>query len=394
MSSLSLRERAGGEGAILNSPPHPDPLPRGGEGKLLILLCVLALPALAHKGSDSYWTLRANGAAVSGNLDVALRDLEVLSGLDADGNGSITWGEVRAKEPDLRAALTTALAITQGPTPCPLELGAFRVIRHSDGMYLSVPMSARCSNPITALEVNYSLLFDVDAQHRGLLSLSGQTGENWTAFSNAKRSQTVAFTSIGAGEQTGLAFLQGVHHIRIGWDHLCFLFALLLPSVLRRAGASWEPRPAFKPALRDVAKVVTAFTIAHSITLALAAFDVVTPNAKWVEVAIAVSVALAAFNNLMPFVPETRWSLAFSLGLMHGFGFVAAIRDLGAGGPSLWLSVLGFNLGVEAGQLAIVAAFVPAAWLLRARRAYRLIVMPLGSAVILGVALYWTWQRI
>ena len=357
-------------------------------------MLLFALPAFAHKGSDAYWALRASGSAVSGNIDVALRDLEVLVGLDADGNGSITWGEVKAKEAALRTALIGAMTITQGATPCPLELGAFRVIHHSDGMYLSVPTSTRCGAAITTLEVSYALLFDVDAQHRGLLSLSGQTGENWTAFTNNKRTQTVAFTSIGGGEQTGLAFLQGVHHIRVGWDHLCFLFALLLPSVLRRAGASWAPRPAFKPALLDVAKVVTAFTVAHSITLALAAFDVVTPNAKWVEVAIAVSVALAAFNNLVPFVPETRWSLAFSLGLMHGFGFVAAIRDLGAGGPSLWLSVLGFNVGVEAGQLAIVAAFVPVAWLLRGRPAYRAVVLPLGSAVILGVALYWTWQRI
>jgi HupE / UreJ protein len=139
---------------------------------------------------------------------------------------------------------------------------------------------------------------------------------------------------------------------------------------------------------------VTAFTVAHSLTLGLAAFGVVTPNAQWVEVAIALSVALAAFNNLVPFVPDTRWSLAFSLGLMHGFGFVSAIQDLGADGPSLWLSVLGFNLGVEAGQLGIVALFVPLAWSLRKQAFYARLLMPLGSALILGIALFWTSQRI
>jgi hypothetical protein len=96
----------------------------------------------------------------------------------------------------------------------------------------------------------------------------------------------------------------------------------------------------------------------------------------------------------VPFVPDTRWSLAFSLGLMHGFGFVSAISDLGAEGPSLWLSVLGFNLGVEAGQLGIVALFVPVAWRLRERRLYRGVVLPLGSALILGIALFWTTQRL
>ena len=360
----------------------------------LLLLILLAAPAFAHKGSDAYWTLRAGGSALSGRIDVALRDLDVLLGLDANGDGQLTWGEVRAKEVPLRAALGKALSVDQHGAACPLELGSFSVIPHSDGMYLSVPTSARCAQPIDALEVKYALLFDVDAQHRGLLSVSGESGGNWLAFTGNRRAQAVTFTSIGAGEQTGLAFFQGVHHIAIGWDHLCFLFALLLPSVLKRTPHAWTPRPAFKQTLLDVTKVVTAFTVAHSITLGLAAFGVVTPNAKWVEVAIAVSVALAAFNNLVPFVPDARWSLAFSLGLMHGFGFVSAIRDLGAAGPSLWLSVLGFNLGVEAGQLGIVACFVPVAWLLRGKPVYRSVVLPLGSALILGVALFWTSQRL
>ena len=362
--------------------------------KHLLLLILLACPALAHKGSDAYWTLTASGTALSGRLDVALKDLDLLIGLDGNGDGKLTWGEVKSNEATVRNALSKALAVTQGANPCPLELGASSVVTHSDGMYLATPLTARCPAAITQLELRYELLFDVDAQHRGLLSVSGAAGGNWSAFTNNRRIQSATFTSIGAGEQTGRAFFEGVHHIAVGWDHLCFLFALLLPSVLRRAGADWVPRPAFKPTLLDVSKVVTAFTVAHSITLGLAAFGVVNPNGKWVEVAIAVSVALAAFNNLVPFVPETRWSLAFSLGLMHGFGFVSAIRDLGAAGPSMWLSVFGFNLGVEAGQLAIVAAFVPVAWLLRARPVYRALLMPLGSAVILGIALFWTWQRL
>ncbi|MFZ5445994.1 MAG: HupE/UreJ family protein, partial [Myxococcota bacterium] len=293
-----------------------------------------------------------------------------------------------------RDALARGLSLTQGAAPCPLELGALALITHSDGVYASVPLRARCPAPVTELEVGYRLLFELDAQHRGLVSVSSEGGGNWTAFTSNRRAQRLTFTSVSRGQQTGLAFRQGVHHIAIGWDHLCFLFALLLPSVLRREGRQWVPREGLRATLLDVTKVVTAFTAAHSITLGLAAFGVVTPNAQWVEVTIALSVALAAFNNLVPFVPDTRWSLAFSLGLMHGFGFVSAIQDLGADGATLGLSVLGFNLGVEAGQLAIVAVFVPLAWLLRARPAYVRVVLPLGSALILGVALFWTSQRV
>jgi hypothetical protein len=379
--------------------PSPRPSPPQGRGSfwslaLVALVALIALPAFAHKGSDAYWTLRADGTRVSGRLDVALRDLDLLLPLDGNADGKLTWGELRANEQQLCATVTTALTLQQATTPCPLTCGALKVVQHSDGAYAALELSAQCPAPVTELTAGYALLFDADAQHRGLLSLSSAGDAHWDAFTNNVRSRTVSFTPISAGTQTGLAFVQGMHHIAIGWDHLCFLFALLLPSVLRRTGTAWEPREAFKPTLLDVTKVVTAFTVAHSITLGLAAFDVVHPNAHWVEVAIAVSVALAAFNNLVPFVPDTRWSLAFSLGLMHGFGFVQAIADLGASGPSMWLSVLGFNLGVEAGQLSIVACFVPLAWLLRTRVAYLKVILPLGSAVILGVALFWTSQRL
>ncbi len=382
-SPCASGERAGVRGPLLPLLP------------LLLLLLLLTPPAAhAHKGSDAYWHLRAHDARLEGRLDVALRDLEPTLHFDTNADGALTWGEIRAREPQLREALSAALRITQATAPCPLTLGVLALVHHSDGTYLAVPTTAQCPAPVAEVLVHYALCFDDDAQHRALLSLSSEAGGHWVAFTANQRTQAVTFTTTSALAQTGLAFRQGVHHIAIGWDHLCFLFALLLPSVLRRVGPSWEPRAAFQPTLLEVTKVVTAFTVAHSLTLGLSAFEVVTPNAQWVEVAIALSVALAAFNNLVPFVPDTRWSLAFSLGLMHGFGFVSAIQDLGAEGPSLWLSVFGFNLGVEAGQLGIVAVFVPLAWAWRRRAAYPRVLLPLGSALILGLALYWTSQRL
>ncbi|MBL8916113.1 MAG: HupE/UreJ family protein [Archangium sp.] len=389
--------------------PHPDPSrasrvapdapARASRSRAFVTAACIAFaltatPAFAHKGSDAYWTIRADGPRVTGRLDVALRDLDLAVALDTNADGNITWNEVRAQQPNICTALTTALSLEQNKSRCPLTCGALRIVDHSDGSYAALDLDATCPAPVTELTASYALLFDADAQHRGLLSVAGAGETHWDAFTTNARTRTVSFSPVSASSQTGLAFAQGVHHIAIGWDHLCFLFALLLPSVLKRTEKTWAPRDAFKPTLLDVTKVVTAFTLAHSITLGLAAFEVVHPNAHWVEVSIAVSVALAAFNNLVPFVPETRWSLAFSLGLMHGFGFVQAIADLGAAGPSMWLSVLGFNLGVEAGQLCIVALFVPVAWLLRSRTAYLKVILPLGSAVILGVALFWTSQRI
>ena len=382
-------ERVGERGRIaLTNPPSPSPLP------FVLLVLLLSTAAFAHKGSDAYWTLGATGNTVSGRFDVALRDLDLIVPLDTDGDGAITWKEVLAQRATIDSTLQHSLRLTQSSSPCPLVFGSPEIVQHSDGAYLAVPVSATCPTDITRLTARYALLFDADAQHRGLLSVRGTEGGQWLAFTPNHREEDVAFEPLSPGTQMGRAFAQGVHHIAIGWDHLCFLFALLLPSVLRREPRAWVPRVGFKSTLLDVTKVVTAFTVAHSITLGLASFGVVTPNAQWVEVAIAVSVALAAFNNLVPFVPDTRWSLAFALGLMHGFGFVAAIQDLGAEGLTLGLSVLGFNLGVETGQLAIVACFVPLAWLLRQRGVYTRVVLPAGSALILGIALFWTAERL
>src|SRR5262249_20126574 len=156
-----------------------------------------------------------------------------------------------------------------------------------------------------------------------------------------------------------------------GFDHILFLLSLLLPSVLVRQRSAWQPVSGLRPAFAEVFKVVTAFTLAHSITLSLATFGVLTPPSRWVESAIAASVLVAALGNLFAFPSRQRWAIAFAFGLIHGFGFAAVLSDLGLPHQVLLLGLLGFNLGVEAGQMLIVAAFLPIAFSLRGTWVYR-----------------------
>ena len=123
----------------------------------------------------------------------------------------------------------------------------------------------------------------------------------------------------------------------------------------------WAAAPSFKAAFADVFKVVTAFTVAHSITLSLAALGVISLPSRLVESAIAVSVVLAALNNVRSVVYGGRWIIAFCFGLIHGFGFASVLTDLGLPQESMLLALVAFNLGVELGQLAIVAVFLPLA---------------------------------
>ena len=140
-------------------------------------------------------------------------------------------------------------------------------------------------------------------------------------------------------------------------------------------------------------KTVTAFTVAHSLTLSLAALQVITLPARISESAIALSVVLAALNNLYPIVRGRRWIVAFCFGLVHGFGFASVLTDLGLPKGVLAVALVGFNLGVEVGQFAIVAAFLPLAYLVRRTWLYRRVVLVAGSGAIATVAAMWFVER-
>jgi len=174
---------------------------------------------------------------------------------------------------------------------------------------------------------------------------------------------------------------------------MLFLLSLLLPAVLIRRDRQWQPTSSFRAAFIDVAKVVTAFTIAHSITLSLAVLGIVSLPSRLVESAIALSVVFAALNNVRPWVDNARWIAAFGFGLLHGFGFAGALADLGLPTVSLALSLAGFNIGVELGQLAIVALFLPLAFAIRATRAYRRLALAGGSLAIAALASVWFFER-
>jgi hypothetical protein len=245
------------------------------------------------------------------------------------------------------------------------------------------------------VQVDYTLLFDLDPTHRGLAQ--------WTP-AGAPHPQPLIFAADSARQQLRLAppsawetlrqyIVEGVWHIWIGFDHILFLVALLLPSVLVRADRAWTPTASLRGAAIDVLKVVTAFTLAHSITLSLAVLGYVSLPSRLVESVIAASVAVAALNNLRGTVDRRRWVVAFIFGLVHGFGFASVLADLGLPQGALALALVGFNVGVELGQLAIVAAFLPVAFALRATGFYRVGVLRFGSLAVAAVAAWWFVQR-
>ena len=362
---------------------------------LLLALSILssASPARAHKPSDSYLTLARQRDVIAVRWDIAVRDLELAVGVDADGDGRVTWGELRRAIPAARSYAASRLAVTAGGQACPAAFSdGERVVSHSDGAYLILSLTFHCPSAST-LGIDYGLLFDLDPQHRGIARLDDGTN-SVLIFDAERRHLDVALSSTAPRGQLAAAIRSGVHHIWTGYDHLLFLLALLLPAVLRRRpDGRWTGVEDVRTAGADIARVVTAFTIAHSITLSLAAFGVVAPPARLVESLIAASVLVAAANNLYPLLRKDRWLAAFALGLLHGFGFSATLNDAGLTGRALVKTLFGFNLGVELGQMSLVLLFIPVAWLLRNHRLYRTLILRAGSTAIAALSLVWLLER-
>ncbi len=361
---------------------------------LLFALAALAIaPAAAHKPSDSYLSLRPEAAHVVGQWDIALRDLDFAIGLDRNNDGDITWGELKARQDAIAAYALARLKLAADGRPCPLQAGEHLVDRHSDGAYAVLRFSGQCAADAQSLEVSYALFFDIDPQHKGLLRLDLGGNTVTAVFSPETARRDFALGGVSRVTQFTDYLREGVWHIWIGYDHILFLVSLLLPAVLLRRDGKWQPVAGFAPAFWDVLRIVTSFTIAHSITLSLAALGVLQLPSRLVESAIAASVVLAAANNLWPVVGGNRWMVAFLFGLIHGFGFASVLADLGLPRDALVLALVGFNVGVEAGQLAIVATFLPLAHLLRATGFYRRLVLVGGSMAIAAIAAVWLAER-
>jgi len=347
----------------------------------------------AHKPSDSYVRLNVDDKAIQGQWDIALRDLDYALGLDGNDDGRITWGELRARHEAIAAYALARLQISRGNSACSTHRTKHLVDHHTDGAYAVLRFSADCPATTKLLHMKYDLFFDLDPLHRGLLNVEHDGHTQSAVFSPDQQTVRLDLTSSSPLREFLQFGHEGVWHIWIGYDHILFLISLLLPAVLWWGGGHWRAVESFKPAFWEVLKIVTAFTLAHSITLSLAVLKIVNLPSRWVESAIAASVLIVALHNLYPVFCTRLWVMAFTFGLVHGLGFATVLLDLELPGRSLLLALAGFNLGVEFGQIAMVSVFLPVAFLARQSWSYQRLVLGFGSILIAMMASIWLVER-
>jgi hypothetical protein len=349
---------------------------RGRRLGLLACLCAVSVldwtaPASSHTGGGTaYATIHISGKTIRYRLTLSPAFLPTPVGLEL----RLAQGGHQPTRDRYLAFVKEKVTLADPSTTCAPGPGFFESpTTGSENVTLIVDYI--CADPVANLVIRDDLFDVLGPDHHTLAKIESGGTTRQFAFTPDMRQTTVAVEGRPRSSPwSGSFFLLGIEHILTGYDHLMFLLALLL-----RGGG-----------LASLFKIITAFTVAHSITLALAVLNIVVLPDRLVESVIALSIAFVAAENLfLPGAVSHRWVVSFLFGLVHGFGFSGILRDLGLPRQGLLFSLLGFNLGVEAGQAMAVAVLLPLLLLLRRTRwERRLVATSSVTILILGVVIF------
>ncbi len=401
MSSSSVRR-----GFIFSRPVHV---------ALAILTCCLCLfastfgpptlrqSAIAHGLDQSYLFLQIGESSVSARIELPLQDLNEVLELGLDPEKKISPEQIAPHLEDIKAFVAEHTNIDCAPQVCQLaftEEGYFNTYQ-SQFLLLNYDLEGLESVP-DSLSVTHDAMLTEKPQNTNLLIIE----ENWKTGTFGNEADVLLVFNLPGQEKsvdlTSGSLLQGfwgvvklgIEHIIEGIDHVLLLIALLLPSVLRRKdGYHWQPVDKFSTSFIYILKIATVFTIAHSITLCLATLNLVQVPSRLVESVIAASIGLAAVEIFYPIFKGRAWLIVFLFGLFHGFGLADVLSELGVTSQHTALSLFGFNLGIELGQVAIIAVIFPVLYLLRAQWFYSPLVLKTGGLLLGAMSLYWFIER-
>ena len=338
----------------------------------LPLLLALLLPgrAAAHAIDTAALKLSVQGEEVREELLLSLLSLASLVPLDADDDGTVTQKDLDLQLPAIFLATFGQAPLTADGVPCSLT----PVSALPDQNAVRIAVKGSCPEHARKLRQKLGFLASLSAGHQVVVeaNLDGETHQ-----SLADRATQIVIFEREQQKGFGQFVALGVEHIFTGYDHLLFLLGLLL------AGGS----------LRKLLLVVSSFTVAHSLTLGLAATSVVSLPTRFTESAIALSIMFVAAENFFVKEPKRRWLLAFGFGLVHGFGFASVLADMHLTRHGTLKALFGFNLGVELGQASLVLVAAPLINLSRRREQFLRIGVPAISLCSLAAGAYWFVQR-
>jgi hypothetical protein len=363
-----------------------------------------AATASAHAIDRSYLWLYFEDGQVSGRMEMPFDDLEDLLGVDLPATDRAVGDAAVAAQIDvIRPYAMDHLAIGDGAIDWNVRWTDARSEAVNEGGWASLGfvVDEDFDTLPEALTVTFDPLLEQNPNHRGFLIIARDWesgtyrnigGEVSAIFGQDDSTQRIERDPSFLTGFIGTVEL-GIEHIEIGPDHILFIIALVLPAVvLFRPDDPFEPTASFGGGLWRVLKVATMFTVAHSITLLLGGFEIIEVPSAPVEILIAISIVAAALHNFYPIFRNKEWALAFAFGLFHGLGFAGLLADLGLTQNNRIWSLLGFNLGVEIGQVIVILLVFPMLYLLRRTSVYPWVLFG-GSIALALFASAWAVER-
>lgn len=347
--------------------------------EFLILLFAALVPAFGHEVSTLYATIVRDASGFDVAVSIRPSELAKFPQADANGDGSLSAEEIKAVAPGWRDYVGESLKLSGDFSPLELAPGKVSMAAgEGGGTVVETRFRIDPKRSIKELGVRFAPEDPFGSEFAALVKVVAKGTVQQVVLNSKSPSWQFSFgEKVSLGAQLVTFIKLGVEHIFLGYDHIAFLIGLIVLGTR----------------LRDLVKIVTAFTLAHSITLTLAALQIVTLPARWIEAGIAASIAYVAAENFWIKEIRHRWVLTFFFGLVHGFGFANVLHELGLPKRGLAAALFSFNLGVEIGQLCIVLlAFPLALWL--AKQPYRRKVINAISAVILLFGLGWLVERL
>lgn len=340
-----------------------------------VLACLAPGSVAAHPAQVAHARIAIEERAVEIALSMNLFELDLVLTLDQDLDGTVSPAELEGRRSEIGEYLRAKTGVTASGRALPMELRALGIGRSGDGRaVVEATLAFPAEQPLRDLTIRCEPLTELGADHTTLARIDARGESRQVVFRPG-----VTYRQAPGPLAVALEFLRlGIVHIFVGYDHIAFLVGLLL------AGGS----------TLSIVKIVTAFTVAHSVTLSLAALDVVTLSPALVEAGIALSIVYVAAENLFrPRPPRGRWLVSFGFGLVHGFGFAGVLKELDLPSSTLVWPLLTFNLGVEIAQVAIVAVVAPVLYAFT-RTPLHVPLTRLASVVILSLGLFWLYQRV
>ena len=365
-------------------------------GTAFLCLLMWSGAALSHQTGNSYLTLREADGKLLVELDFIVRDLGNL--LQAPGQPSDpppAPEKLAALQVPITQAIQQSLSIAIDEQEIPLEFMTQSVVLHNDGLYVRQRFSAdTLSADAKFVVVRYQFFTQNDMLGRAFFKMTLRDEEVSSVFDQSNAIQRFVLGEQKRWATIGLFTKEGAKHIWEGLDHLLFLLTLLLPGLMLVKPADISSASDKTAAWKFALKVITAFTVAHSITLACSVFGWISLPDRFIESVIALSIMVSAALNLQNRFFFSHWKLAFVFGLIHGMGFANGLKELGLSSMYFLETLFAFNLGVELGQLsAVVLVAVPVILLARHNES-RLQVMRWGSGGVLVIAIVWLGQRL